>query len=168
MFRTLRVALEPVLYAFWTVPKLALLPVLLLIFGIGEAPLIVLVALANFFVMLIPTLVAVASVPTAYREPALSFEAHAPPTPTPRALPGGPAADLHRAATLRRSIDPGPDRRRVRAGEAGLGQLIWRSWSLFLADRMYVGIVIVSLSGALFAMAIAMLGRRVLPWVEEH
>jgi sulfonate transport system permease protein len=168
VFRTVRVALEPVLYAFWTVPKLALLPLLLLIFGIGEAPLIVLVALANFFVMLIPTLAAVSSVPTSLREPALSFEAsrvqllrH---VLFPAALPQIFIA-LRLAAGVSILVLIGAEF--VQARE-GLGQLIWRSWSLFLADRMYVGIVVVSISGAFFAMTIAMLGKRLLPWVEEH
>lgn len=168
MFRTIRVALEPVLYAFWTVPKLALLPLLLLIFGIGEAPLIVLVALANFFVMLIPTLVAVTSVPTSFREPALSFGAsrvqllrH---VLFPAVLPQIFIA-LRLAAGVSILVLIGAEFVQARDG---LGQLIWRSWSLFLADRMYVGIVVVSISGALFAMTIAMLGKRLLPWVEEH
>jgi sulfonate transport system permease protein len=168
MFRTVRIALEPVMYAFWTVPKLALLPLLLLMFGIGEAPLIVLVVLATFFVMLIPTLVAVASVPTSFREPALSFDASRAQLLRhvlfPAALPQIFIA-LRLAAGVSILVLIGAE---FVQAKNGLGQLIWRSWSLFLADRMYVGIVIVSLSGALFAMAIAMLGRRVLPWVEEH
>jgi NitT/TauT family transport system permease protein/sulfonate transport system permease protein len=47
--RVLRVALEPIISAVYTVPKLALLPLLLLVFGIGETPKIALVALGTMF-----------------------------------------------------------------------------------------------------------------------
>src|SRR5688572_29365581 len=43
--RWLRIAFEPLLSAFYTVPKLALLPLLLLIFGLGERPIVFLIAI---------------------------------------------------------------------------------------------------------------------------
>ena len=45
--RTVRAALEPLIYALWAVPKLALLPLLLLVFGIGETPMIILIAITQ-------------------------------------------------------------------------------------------------------------------------
>ena len=115
MVRTLRVALEPVLYAFWTVPKLALLPLLLLIFGLGEGPLIASSRSQRSSSCSYPRSrqwrrsrprTASRLCPSKRRAPAAP----------PRAFPGGPAADLHRAATFRRSFGPRPRRRRVRAG----------------------------------------------------
>jgi ABC-type nitrate/sulfonate/bicarbonate transport system permease component len=53
-------------------------------------------------------------------------------------------------------------------GQKGVGNLIWHSWSLFLTDRMYVGIVVVSISGVLFTNLIVAIGRRVAPWAEEN
>lgn len=52
-------------------------------------------------------------------------------------------------------------------GQEGLGYLIWNSWSLFLADRMYVGIVVVAVAGALFTMLVAAVGRRVARWAPD-
>jgi NitT/TauT family transport system permease protein/sulfonate transport system permease protein len=49
-------------------------------------------------------------------------------------------------------------------GGNGLGYLIWNSWSLFLADRMYVGIVVVALMGVVFSMIIQAVGRLLTPW----
>jgi ABC-type nitrate/sulfonate/bicarbonate transport system permease component len=49
-------------------------------------------------------------------------------------------------------------------GGDGIGYLIWNSWSLFLADRMYVGIVVVALMGVVFSMIIQAVGRFVTPW----
>lgn len=73
--RSLRVAFEPVISALYTVPKLALLPLMLLVFGLGDLPKVLLIALSVFFIVVIATLSAVVDVPGAYLEPARSFDA---------------------------------------------------------------------------------------------
>jgi NitT/TauT family transport system permease protein/sulfonate transport system permease protein len=70
-----RAAFEPVVYAFWTVPKLAILPLLVLIFGFGELPVIILIVLSTSFLVLIPTAAAIATVPSQFRETARSSNA---------------------------------------------------------------------------------------------
>jgi sulfonate transport system permease protein len=167
MSRLVRAALEPLVYALWTVPKLALLPLLLLIFGIGEMPIIVLIAINCFFLVLIPTLAAIVGVDFPYREAASSFEAtrlemlrH---VLLPAAIPQI-FVSLRLAAGASILVLVAAE---FVQGNTGLGHLIWNSWSLFLADRMYVGIVVVAVSGALFTMLIAAIGRRIAPWAEQ-
>src|SRR3954468_12748587 len=63
MSRTVRSALEPTLSALYTVPKLALLPVFLIIFGVGEKPVIVILAVTVFFFVWIQTMASVMAVP---------------------------------------------------------------------------------------------------------
>lgn len=165
--RLVRAAVEPLTYALWTVPKLALLPMLLLIFGIGETPIVILIVINCFFLVFIPTLAAMTSIPPAYREVAESFRAsrwqmfrH---VVFPCALP-------HIFVALR--LTAGASILVLVAVEfvqsqEGLGYLIWNSWSLFLADRMYVGIVVVAVAGALFTMLVAAVGRRLTRWAPE-
>jgi sulfonate transport system permease protein len=162
--RLARAASEPLVYALWTVPKLALLPLLLLIFGLNETPIIVLIAINCFFLVLIPTMAAIRSVPHSYREAATSFRAnrwdmlrH---VIMPAALPQIFVA-LRLAAGASILVMVGAE---FVQGRTGLGHLIWNSWSLFLADRMYVGIVVVAVSGALFTLLIATIGRKLTPW----
>lgn len=162
--RPLRIAFDPIIGALFTIPKLALLPLLLLVFGLGELPKILLVALGVFFIVVISTTAAVSGVNESYLEPARSFGAN-------------------RLQTLRHVIVPAvlPEvftALRVAIGTAillligiefvqgreGLGFLIWNSWQVFLADRMYVGIVTVSLLGVALQTAIAYLGRLLAPW----
>ncbi len=167
MFRLLRAALEPLVYALWTVPKLALLPLLLLIFGIGEMPIIILIAINCFFLLMIPTLAAIVGVDDAYLEAAESFEAtrlellrH---VLLPAAIPQIFVA-LRLAAGASILVLVAAE---FVQGNTGLGHLIWNSWSLFLADRMYVGIVVVAVSGALFTMFIGLVGRKIAPWANQ-
>jgi NitT/TauT family transport system permease protein/sulfonate transport system permease protein len=166
--RLARAALEPTIYALWTVPKLALLPLLLLIFGLGEAPIVVLIAINCYFLLLIPTIAAIASVGAAYREAADAFGAtsleelrH---VLLPAAIPQIFVA-LRLAAGASILVMVGAE---FVQGDDGLGHLIWHSWQLFMADRMYVGIAVVAVSGALFTMLIAAIGRRLTPWDTTH
>lgn len=165
--RLVRAALEPLVYALWTVPKLALLPLLLLIFGIGETPIVVLIAVNCFFMLLIPTLAAIVGVDFEYREAAAAFEAN----PwemlrhvlLPAAIPQIFVA-LRLAAGASILVLVAAE---FVQGDTGLGHLIWNSWNLFRADRMYVGIVVVAVSGAIFTMFIGFIGRLIAPWANQ-
>ena len=164
--RLLRAAFEPIVYAFWTVPKLALLPLLLLIFGFGDKPVIVLVILNTSFLVMIPTIAAMGAVPEQFRETARSFGVgpwqmfwH---VLLPSALP---------EIFIALRISAGASILVVVAsefvnGSSGLGYLIWNSWTVFLPQPMYVGIVVVAVLGAIFTLAIAGIGRRLAPWSE--
>jgi sulfonate transport system permease protein len=166
--RVMRSAFEPLVYALWTVPKLALLPMLLLIFGLGTTPELLLIAISTFFLVIIPTVAAFTSVPLSYREAAQSF--------------GAGRLNLLRHVLLPAALPQIFVALRVAIGAAilvmvgvefvqgndGVGFLIWNSWSLFLADRMYVGIVVVAISGALLTSLVVAIGRWVAPWAEEN
>lgn len=164
--RPLRVALEPVISALYTVPKLAILPLLLLIFGLGSLPKILLVALSVFFITCISTISAVTGVSDSYREPARSFGASPLKAFTHVMLPAvlpDIFVSLRLAAGTGVLVMIGIEF--VQGGE-GIGWMIWNSWQLFLADRMYVGIVAVALLGVLFQSLVQLIGRLLTPWVN--
>jgi sulfonate transport system permease protein len=165
--RWVRKAFEPTLDALYVVPKLALLPVFINLFGLGEGPKIALVVATVFFFVWISTMTAVMTVPGGYHD-------------TSRVFGAG------RWRTLRHVVGPAilPQvfvAMRVAAGVAalvivaaeyivgntGLGYLIFNSRSLFLNDRMYVGIVVVALFGVAFAEVVRRVGRWVTPWAPE-
>jgi ABC-type nitrate/sulfonate/bicarbonate transport system permease component len=162
--RSLRAALDPLLSAFYTVPKLALLPLLLLVFGLGELPRILLVAISVFFVMWMTTMAAFLSTPEGYVDAAKSFGAsraqlfrH---VQWPSALPQvfvGLRLSIGVAVLVVVGVE-------YVDASSGIGWLIWNSWSLFLATQMYVGIVAVALMGVIGTFVIKWLGRLLLPW----
>ena len=164
--RPLRVAFEPVISALYTVPKLAILPLLLLIFGLGDMPKIILIAMSVFFILAISTIAAVMNVSDTYREPARSFGASPLKTFThvllPAVLPDIFVA-LRLAAGTAVLVLVGIEF--VQGGE-GIGWMIWNSWQLFLADRMYVGIVSVALLGVIFQTLVKVIGRILTPWAS--
>lgn len=167
MSRTIRAALDGLLSALYTVPKLALLPLLLLIFGIGETPQVLVIALTVFFFMWISTMAAIIEVNEGYREAVRSF--------------GGNQFQLFRHALLPAALPQIFVGLRISAGvsvlvmvgteyvegNSGIGHLIWFSWSLFLASQMYVGIVMVALMGLVFTMIVRAIGQWVSPWAAR-
>ncbi len=161
-------ALEPIIYALWTVPKVALLPLMLLVLGLGEKPIIVLIAISCGFLTLIPTVGAVRGVDPAYAEVARSMEAswwqRLRTIVVPAALPqifvalrlaaGAGALTVVAAEFVQ--------------GDDGLGFLIWNSWSLYRPQPMYVGIVAISVLGTVLTLIVGRIGRRLSPWFEER
>lgn len=162
-----RAALEPTLSALYTVPKLALLPMLLLIFGSGEAPKIILIAITVFFFMWLSAMAAVLDVSDGYREAARAFRAGRwqmfryvlLPATLPQILVG-----LRLSSGVAVLMMVGAE---FAQGNDGIGKFIFQSWTLFLADRMYVGIVAVALMGLAFSLAIGLLARILVRWAPR-
>jgi NitT/TauT family transport system permease protein/sulfonate transport system permease protein len=140
---------------------------LLLIFGIGETPKILIIAVTVFFFMWISTMAAVASVDPRYLEALESFGASRRQVffnvIVPASLPQIFVA-LRLSAGVSILTVVGVE---FVEGGSGIGNLIWYSWSLFRADRMYVGIVVVALMGVLFTWVIHFVGKRAVPWDKD-
>ncbi|MDN5913568.1 MAG: ABC transporter permease [Pseudonocardia sp.] len=165
--RRLNVALDPIISALYTVPKLAMLPILLLIFGLSDLPILVLIAASVFFIVVISTTAAVTTVQKHYMEPAQCFGATRLQTLRhvilPASLPSVFVA-LRLAAGNAVLVLIGIE---FVQGGAGMGYLIWNSWQLFDVGRMYVGVVLVAVFGVLFQALITGLGRVLTPWTRR-
>lgn len=168
--RSARAAFEPLLIAFYVIPKLALLPVLLLIFGLNETPQILLIALTVFFIVAIPTIAAAKAVDRSYLDAAASFDATSWQRFRHVVLPGSMpaiAVALRLAAGMSVLVMVGVE---LLIGGKGLGYLIWNSWQIFVPARMYAGIVVVAVLGVAFTALTSGLIRLLVPWLRhvEH
>lgn len=164
--RYVRAALDPIISIFYTIPSIALLPFLLLLFGLGSTPKVILVASHVFFVVAVSVTSSMRNVPAGYSEVAASV--------------GASPLQTFRHLTVPFILPPTIVSLRISAamsvlvivaiefvqGNQGLGYIIWNSWSLFLAQRMLVAIVIVSLIGVLFMNLVALVGRLIAPWTR--
>ncbi|MDI2128044.1 ABC transporter permease [Yinghuangia seranimata] len=165
-----RAALEPMLDALYVVPKLALLPIFLLIFGLGETPQIMLVAVTVFFLIWIQTMAAVLAVPEGYREAATVF--------------GASQWQMYRHILIPASLPPVVVGLRLASGMAvlvivaseglaspnndGLGYLIFNAKNIFDQKAMYVGIITVAVVGVLFSELVRLIGRLLTPWAPDR
>ncbi|MER5770892.1 ABC transporter permease [Streptomyces sp. NPDC001985] len=166
-FSLVRAALEPMLDALYVVPKLALLPVFLNMFGLGEGPQIALVATTVFFFVWISTMAAVIAVPPGHRDAGRVF--------------GASPWQMFRHVLLPASLPAVLVGARIAAGVAvlvivaseqiaateGLGHLIFDSRALFRNDVMFVGIVCVALLGVVLSELVRLTGRLLTPWAPR-
>lgn len=164
----LRWLLEPIIRALYVIPKLALLPLFLLIFGLGEMPKLVFISLGTFYIVAFTTLSAAMMIPTAFHEVARSyglsrgqrfrwmiFPAITPQIVSSLKLASGISMLLVIAVEF------------VNAHE-GLGYYTWHAWQIFVPDRMYVGVVTVSILGVLFSSLVGLLGSRLVRWADNE
>ena len=164
LFKPVRDFLQPLVAGLYPLPKIAILPLLLLIFGLGEMSKYVTVAIGVFFIMVINTSAGVLNIRPIYFDVARSLHASRwQPYATvalPGALPGiftGIRLATGVALLLLVSAEF------VGANE-GLGYRIWWSWTVFWVDVMYVGLLEIAFLGFVSAYLVDMLERALLPW----
>lgn len=166
--RLVRAALDGILTAMYMIPKLAIFPILLLIFGLGETPKVLMIGITIFFFTWLQTMAAFSNTPPGFQEAARSFGAskiqrilH---VELPSALPAMINAlrlNIGVAMLMVVSIE-------FVSAREGIGWLIWSSWSLLATEQMYAGIITVSLTGVLLTLAVKMLGKILVPWASAQ
>jgi sulfonate transport system permease protein len=165
----LRATLEPTLNGLYTVPKIALIGVFLIVFGFKNGPLIAIVAITVFFFVWIQTQAAVMSVSTNFREAAGSF--------------GANRWQMFRHVILPASLPQIFVGLRIAAGVAvltiigvefvfapgtkGVGWRIVNARQTFDPTQAYVGLFVAAVMGVVFTWAIKLLGRLATPWFKD-
>jgi ABC-type nitrate/sulfonate/bicarbonate transport system permease component len=163
----LRFALGPLVNATYPTPKLAIFPLMIVIFGLDDSSKIALIALGVFYMTCMSTLSGVlysnpifADVATAFRFPAWTRWTK---VVVPAALPAivtGLKLGLGQALILVVSTE-------MISGEDGIGHFIWESWQVLNIPRMFLGLVIVALSGGAAMLLGDLLERKLTPWAAH-
>lgn len=159
-----RAFLYPVFASVYPIPKIAILPLVMLIFGMGSTSKVAVVAISVFFLLLFNTLTGVLNIPRIYLDVGRNFGARGWDFYRTIALPGA----LPLVFTgLKLGIGVGLIvivAAEFVAANHGLGYLIWQSWQTFQVGAMYVGLALVSILGFILALVFDMLERRLVPW----
>lgn len=167
LFPPVRKIFQPLIAALYPLPKIALLPLLLLIFGLGEMSKYMIVAIGVFFLMSINTMAGVVNIPSIYFDVANNLKASRWKVYLTVAMPGA----LHGIFTGLRTCVGVALLLLVAAefvgADEGIGYRIWWSWSVFWVKNMYVGFAVIAFLGFVFAYAVDFLERRFLPW-QRH
>ncbi|MDR1422581.1 MAG: ABC transporter permease [Coriobacteriales bacterium] len=154
----------PLLYILYPIPKIVLLPVLLVLLGLADAPKIVLIALTIFFQVSVTVRDAAKAVPEGAVLSIRSLGASRLDVFThvvvPASLPelftalrissGTAVAILFFAEAI--------------AGSTGLGYFIVDSWAMINYPRMFAGIIAMALLGVVLYEAFDVLERRLTRW----
>jgi NitT/TauT family transport system permease protein len=164
LYRPVRAIVDPLVATTYPVPKSAILPLVLLIFGLGEASKIVMVALGVFYPMIINTMAGVLEIDRIYLDVGKNFGAGRWQTFRTIALPG--AAPLIMAGV---KLGAGMGLILIAIAEmigaqSGIGYMIWNAWQLMAVDTMFVGLIVIALLGFLFTWALDEVEHWLLPW----
>jgi NitT/TauT family transport system permease protein len=159
-----RAVLDPIVAMLYPIPKIAILPLILLIFGIGESSKYAIVAIGVFFIMLINTAAGVRQIESIYLDVARSFRISRRSFYLRVLLPGamtnvfaGIKLSIGIAIVLAVAAE-------FTAAKSGLGFQIWNAWQTLQVERMYVALVMVSLLGYALTLAGNALEKLLVPW----
>ncbi|MBV8152495.1 MAG: ABC transporter permease [Candidatus Eremiobacteraeota bacterium] len=162
--RVARAAIEPIMSVLYPIPKIAIIPLLLLIFGFGEQEKYAVVAIGVFFIMAINTIAGVRQIDRTLLDVGRSFRVRRSSFYLRILLPGampnifaGIKLSIGIAIVLAVAAE-------FTAAKSGLGFQIWNSWQTLQVERMYVGLVMISLLGYVLTLAAEGLERLVIPW----
>src|ERR1700730_17191900 len=167
MFRPVRLFFDPLVAVLFPIPKVALMPLLLLAFGFGDASKIALVAIAVFFPVVVNTYVGAANIETIYWDVAKISGASQTVMFTRIVFFGAlPTifAGLRIALAVSFIVVVASE---VVAPQSGIGYLIWNSWELLQVDVMFVGIVTIGVLGLITSVLFAEIERKAIPWKTE-
>ena len=167
-YRTIRLLLDPFLNAFYATPRIALVPLIIIIFGIGRLPAIVIVFLSAFFPILINTIVGVKTIDDDLLKAARSFCASDRQIFTTVALPGSVPFIL---TGVRQGVAHGLIGVVVSemfVGGEGIGFMIAYSGQTFATERIFLGVVIMAGSGILLTMAAEKLQAHFSRWRPQR
>lgn len=162
--KRIRAIFNPIVSALLPIPKIVLLPLIMLIFGVGETSRLVTISMGVFFINLINALAGVQNIDPIYFEAAQNYGAGKWQTFRKVVLPGslpsifaGIRLSLGMAILVTMGIE-------FIAAREGLGAMTWLAWQTLRTEVLYVGIITIAIIGVLSSMIIEIIQKKVLHW----
>lgn len=166
LFSYARAGLVPLVAAIFPIPKIALLPLFVIWFGIDETSKYALIAFGTFTPTVVATYGAVDNVDRSLirmgQSFGLSWFSIVRKIVLPGAMPGilsGLRISLAIAIILLVAAE-------MLGAEYGIGAYILEAGSLYDLERLFAGVVILSLLGVILSTVIGLIERRLLGWRE--
>ncbi len=164
LFSHIRAGLIPLVAALFPIPKIALLPLFVIWFGIGEGSKYALIALGTFTPMVVATYGAVDNVDRTLIRMGQSFGMRWSSIVRKIVLPGALPGIL---SGMRISIAIGIIllvAAEMLGARYGIGAYILEAGSLYDLERLFAGVVILSVLGVVTSAAIGLAERHLLRW----
>ena len=167
MNRTVRVLLSPLVAALYPVPKIALVPMVVILFGLGETSKYAIVVISVFFLVVINTMAGVMNVEERYFDVARNNGARswdlvwtvALPAALPSILTG-----INLGLGFALTVIVGAE---LLLPQGGIGALIWQSYQIYDIATIFAGLIVVAVIGWALNTAMLELERQLLPWRVE-
>ena len=162
--RWVRAIFDPLVSATYPIPKSAILPLALLIFGLGEASKIFMVAIGVFFPVVINATTGVLEINRIYLDVGRNYKANRWNTFWTIALPGALPVIM---TGFKLGIGIGLILIAIAemiGAKSGLGYMIWTAWETFSVEQMYVGLFMIAIIGFVLTVLLNEIERMIIPW----
>jgi len=168
MNRTIRLMLDTTLSALYVLPKIAIFPIMMLLFDnpFGEGPKIAVVAISAFFLVTITTMTGVRDIDPVYIQAGQNYGANRWQMFWHVIFPGSLPVIF---SGLRLALGTGliviVAIEFIRA-KVGVGRVILYYWEILSTDKMYAGLLVTMILGIVLTYGLQWLERRIMPWRE--
>ena len=166
--RTIKALVNPIIWIIYPLPKIALLPLIMLLVGLGEPPIILIIALGAFFPVVVNTASGVASIEPIYLDVAKNYGAGRFRTFSRVLVPGSLPmvfAGLRLALGISLLLAVVAE---LAIATEGIGAMLWISWETLRIERIYVAIAVIAILGLLLNLLIGLANSRLVHWKEER
>jgi NitT/TauT family transport system permease protein len=164
IFPIVKAITDPIVAATYPIPKLALMPLIMILFGLTELEKMVIIALGTFFLVLINTVAGVVNLDKIYLDVAKNYGASKKDYYLTVALPGalpmifaGIKLGMGMALLLIVAAE-------MNGASSGIGYRIWESYSIFNIPEMFVSFIVMSLLGYIFTVILDEFEHFIIPW----
>ncbi len=162
--RMTRIILSPLMASLYPVPKIALVPMVVILFGIGETSKYAIVVISVFFLVVINTMAGVMNVDERYFDIARNNGASrwdlvwtvALPAALPSIMTG-----INLGLGFALTVIVGTE---LLLPQGGIGALIWQSYQIYDIATIFAGLIVVALIGWVLNTFMLELERQLLPW----
>jgi len=161
---TLRAMIDPLIAATYPIPKSSILPLALLVLGLGEASKIFMVAIGVFYPIAMNAMAGVREINKVYLDVGHNFKASRWDVFRTIALPGAMPMIM---TGVKLGVGMGLVLIAIAemvGAKSGLGYLIWNAWETFAVDQMYVGLFVIALIGFALTLILNELEKVLVPW----
>ena len=164
LYGPIRYFMSPIVMAFMPIPTLALMPIIIILFGIGDLSKVITIAGSVFFPVVINTAAGVMNIDSIYLDVAKNYGAGKKEFFFKIALPGAlpvmlEGIQMGQAIALLTIVAA-----EMVGATSGIGFLIWTSYKAFLLKEMYVGLILISFFGYIFSLLLRSLQKKLVPW----
>ncbi len=161
-------SLEPLISALYTTPKISLLPMAFLLFGVGDTARMVLVSLSAFIIVTLHSFDAVRGMNRAFVDMASNYGASGLrmvrcvylPASLPQMFTGLRLA-FGRSLVMTITVE-------VISGRDGLGSMIWIAGQTLATEKLYLGIVLAAALGGISHSLLRFVEVYAIPWKARH
>jgi ABC-type nitrate/sulfonate/bicarbonate transport system permease component len=165
--RRVRAVVDPFVAAAHPVPKIAILPLIMIIFGIGESSRVIVISIAAFFPQLISTMAGVRQISPIHFEVAENYGASLGKVFARVVVPGslpfilaGARLAMNMALLVTVAVE-------LVAAQEGLGAMIWFARETLRTEELYASLLVISVLGIGFNLLFQRLARIHAPWQAE-